>query len=239
MFSETLLETSWAERVRRSWTALTSFGLQAVIIGLLMLIPLLATVGLPLARTVSTPISVTRSDPGPTPHPHPGGRPSGVRIIPYTGRIILPAHLSHWIHNRPDLGEQPTAPSGSDLGSYLPSEPGLSIPINGTRPLIPVAPKSMERAFRKSAILEGSLIRKVEPRYPPLAIVARIQGPVVLEAVISKAGTIENLRLVSGNPMLAGAALDAVSQWRYRPYILNGDVIEVETEITVNFVLGR
>ena len=82
-------------------------------------------------------------------------------------------------------------------------------------------------------------MRKVEPRYPPLAIVARIQGTVVLEAVISKAGTIENLRLVSGNPMLAGAALDAVSQWRYRPYILNGDVIEVETEITVNFVLGR
>jgi protein TonB len=69
--------------------------------------------------------------------------------------------------------------------------------------------------------------------------VARIQGPVVLEAVISKAGKIENLRLVSGHPMLAAAAIDAVSQWRYRPYILNGDEIEVETEITVNFVLER
>ena len=61
----------------------------------------------------------------------------------------------------------------------------------------------------------------------------------VLEAVISKAGSIENLRLVSGHPMLAGAAIDAVSQRRYQPYILNGDVIEVETQITVNFVLGR
>ena len=240
MFSESLLETSWAERVRRSCTALTSFGLQAVILALLMLIPLLATVGLPLARTLSTPISLTRSDPGPTPHPHPGGRASAMRMIHYPGRIILPAHLSTWIHNRPDLADQPMAPSGSELGSYLSSEPGLSIPINGTRPLIiPVAPKSVARAFRKSEILEGSLMRKVEPRYPPLAIVARIQGTVVLEAVISKAGTIENLRLVSGHPMLAGAAIDAVSQWRYRPYLLNGDGIEVETEITVNFVLGR
>ena len=61
----------------------------------------------------------------------------------------------------------------------------------------------------------------------------------VLAAVISKAGTIDDLRLVSGHPLLAKAAIDAVSQWRYRPYILNGDVIEVETQITVNFVLGR
>jgi protein TonB len=200
MFSESLLETSWAERARRRWTALTSFGLQAVIIGLLMLIPLLATVGLPMARTVSTPISLSRSDPGPTPHQ--GGRPSGVRIIPYTGRMMLPAHLSQWIHNGADLAEPPMVPSGSpDLGSYAASEPGLAIPINGTHPLLPLAPKSIERAFRKSEILAGSLIRKVEPRYPPLAMAARIQGPVVLEAVISKAGTIENLRLVSGHPM--------------------------------------
>ena len=240
MFSKSLLETSWAERGRRGWTTLTSFGLEAVILGWLMLIPLLTTVGLPIGRTVSTPISVTRTDPGPTPHPHQGGRPSGVRLIPYTGRLILPAHLSQWIHNGPDLAEQPVAPSdGSDLGSYGPSELGLPIPINGTHSVIPVAPKSIERAFRQSEILAGSLIRKVEPRYPPLAITARIQGPVVLEAVISQAGTIENLRLVSGHPMLAAAAIDAVSQWRYRPYILNGDVIEVETEITVNFVLNR
>jgi protein TonB len=109
----------------------------------------------------------------------------------------------------------------------------------GTHPVIPPAPKPVGTVFRKSEILEGRLLRKVEPKYPPLAIAARIQGPVVLEAVISKAGTMENLRLVSGHPMLAGAAIDAVRQWRYRPYILNGEVIEVETEITVNFVLGR
>ena len=105
--------------------------------------------------------------------------------------------------------------------------------------MILAAPKTITKVFRTSSILQGSLIRKVEPKYPPLAISARIQGPVVLAAVISKAGTIDNLRLVSGHPMLVGAAIDAVSQWRYRPYILNGDVIEVETQITVNFLLGH
>ena len=95
MFSESLLETSWAERGRRGCTALTSFGLQALILGLLMLIPLLTTVGLPLARTVSTPMSVTSRDPGPTPHPHAGGRASAVRMIPYTGRIMAPGYMPH------------------------------------------------------------------------------------------------------------------------------------------------
>jgi protein TonB len=74
--------------------------------------------------------------------------------------------------------------------------------------------------------------------YPPLARTARIQGPVILAAVISKAGAIENLRLISGHPMLVPAAIQAVSQWRYKPYILNDEAIEVETQITVNFVLA-
>jgi protein TonB len=85
---------------------------------------------------------------------------------------------------------------------------------------------------------EGDLIRKVQPSYPPLARSARIQGTVVLQAVISKQGTIENLRLLSGHPMLAPAAIDAVRQWRYRPYILNSEPVEVETQITLNFSLA-
>ena len=88
-------------------------------------------------------------------------------------------------------------------------------------------------------MLEGTLIRRVQPVYPPLARSARIQGSVVLAAVISKTGTIENLTLISGHPMLVPAALQAVSQWRYRPYVLNGEAIEVDTQITVNFILGQ
>jgi protein TonB len=93
-------------------------------------------------------------------------------------------------------------------------------------------------AFRTSTMLQGSLIRRVEPVYPPLARAARIQGPVVLAAIISTAGTIEHLQVLSGHPMLVNAALQAVGQWRYRPYVLNGEVIEVETQITVNFKLN-
>ena len=85
---------------------------------------------------------------------------------------------------------------------------------------------------------EGNLIRKVQPAYPQLARTARIQGSVVLQAVISKEGAIENLKVLTGHPMLVQSAIDAVRQWRYRPYILNGDPIEVETQIVVNFSLA-
>jgi protein TonB len=240
MFAESFLETSWAERGRRGWMTLTSFGLQAVIVGLLLLIPLLTTVGLPSGRTVSTPITLGRRDPGPSPRVH-GGGSRGMRIIPYNGRIMAPGYIPKGIHKGGDVAEQS---SGDDVGTGIVGLPygpdnGIRLPFTEeTRPVMPVAPKPVTKVFRTSSILQGSLIRRVEPTYPPLARQARIQGTVVLVAVISKAGTIDNLRLISGHPMLVPAALDAVSQWRYRPYILNGDVIEVETQITVNFVLG-
>jgi protein TonB len=116
---------------------------------------------------------------------------------------------------------------------------GTFLPISsGTQPAPPPTPAPAVRQFRPSRLLEGSLIRRVQPLYPPLAKSARIQGPVVLAAVISKAGTIEDLQVLSGHPMLVKAALAAVSQWRYRPYVLNNEPIEVETQITVNFILS-
>ena len=86
--------------------------------------------------------------------------------------------------------------------------------------------------------MEGNLILRVQPLYPPLAKQARIQGQVVLRAVISRAGAMENLQVLSGHPMLVQSAIDAVKQWRYRPYSLNGEAMEVETQVTVNFVLS-
>jgi protein TonB len=103
----------------------------------------------------------------------------------------------------------------------------------------PPQPATIKREFKTSSMLEGFLIRRVQPNYPPLARSARIQGPVVVTALISRSGTMENVTAVSGHPMLVQAAVQAVSQWRYRPYILNGEAIEVETQITVNFVLGQ
>src|SRR5207253_9769070 len=98
----------------------------------------------------------------------------------------------------------------------------------------PAASNPTVRAPRISHMMEGNLIRRVQPAYPPLARSARIQGQVVLAAVISKEGMIENLRVLEGHPMPVRAALDAVSQWRYRPYILNNEPVDVETRITVN-----
>ncbi len=87
-------------------------------------------------------------------------------------------------------------------------------------------------------MMEGNLVLRVQPAYPSLARQVRVQGLVVLRAVISRDGTIENLQVLSGHPMLVQAAVDAVRQWRYRPYVLNGEPVEVETEVKVNFILS-
>jgi protein TonB len=91
---------------------------------------------------------------------------------------------------------------------------------------------------RLSRMMEGNLIYRVQPVYPMLAKQARIQGTVLLRAVISREGTIENLQVLSGHPMLVQSAMDAVRQWRYHPYFLDDQPVEVETQVTVNFVLS-
>ena len=94
-----------------------------------------------------------------------------------------------------------------------------------------------QRVRVSQGVSQGLLIRRVQPNYPPLAKQARIQGQVVLQAEISKDGTIQNLQLISGHPMLAPAAIEAVKQWRYKPYLLNGEPVAVETTVLVNFSL--
>jgi len=116
--------------------------------------------------------------------------------------------------------------------------PGIPGSIGPALPVIPVPPKPAARPPRISQMMEGNLIYRVQPNYPALARSARVQGQVVLRAVISRTGAIENLQVLSGHPLLTGAALEAVRQWRYRPYILNGEPVEVETQVTVNFLLA-
>jgi periplasmic protein TonB len=87
--------------------------------------------------------------------------------------------------------------------------------------------------------MAGNLLSRTLPQYPAIPRAAHIQGVVVLQATISKNGSIENLRVVSGPPLLRQAAIDAVQAWRYKPYLLNGDPVEVETTINVVFNLGE
>jgi protein TonB len=86
-------------------------------------------------------------------------------------------------------------------------------------------------------VMQGLIIKKIQPKYPKDARNQRIQGPVLLQAVISETGDVKDIRLVSGHPLLAPAAIDAVKQWKYRPYQLNGKPVEIVTMITLNFQL--
>ena len=108
---------------------------------------------------------------------------------------------------------------------------------NAPTPVVKVAaPKGPARV--SSGVVAGLLISGPHPAYPPIAKAAHVSGTVVLHALISKTGTIEDLKVMSGPQMLTGSAIDAVKQWRYKPYILNGEPTEVETTITVNFNFG-
>jgi TonB family protein len=86
--------------------------------------------------------------------------------------------------------------------------------------------------------MAGEIVTKVAPVYPPEAKAARIQGTVVLHAIIGKDGKIESLHVLSGPPELTQSAMDAVSQWVYKPYLLNGEPTEVDTTITVTYSFG-
>jgi len=243
MFTDSMLETSWAQRIRRSWTTLTSFGLQALIIGLLLLLPLWKTVGLPAVRALATPVSWG----APPPAAPPVRRQHTVTIVQSNladNVLIAPREVPNHIAKieettaPPQMSfDRPGVPGGTGDGSGDGVWKSLNDSLSRTAP--PAVPALVPtRTFRTSSMLEGMLIRRVQPVYPPLARSARIQGPVVLVAIISKAGTIENLHALSGPPMLVPAAIDAVSQWRYRPYLLNSEPVEVETQITVNFLLS-
>jgi periplasmic protein TonB len=108
----------------------------------------------------------------------------------------------------------------------------------GAGPAI-VKPSTPRTLKVSSGVMAGNLLDKTLPQYPAIARAARIQGIVVLQATIAKDGTIQNLRVINGPPMLQQAAMDAVRSWRYKPYLLNGEPVEVETSINVVFNLGN
>ena len=165
-------------------------------------------------------------------HPIGGSEVSGFHVIQPP---IIPAGVKPAIDNF-----APAAPDVNIIGgAYSTSryEVGINNSIGQSLTIVPppLLPPST-RPLPVSHWAEGNLIFRVQPNYPPLARQARIQGTVELRAIISNTGTIENLSVVSGHPMLVRSAVEAVQQWRYRPYLLNGEPIEVETEVTVNFM---
>jgi protein TonB len=239
MFTDTV-NASWDERSRRGLTTLTSLGVQALAVGVLLLLPLLRPTGLPSLRPLATPVSLGQPiEQAPAVRTQLSGNtaaPSDPAAIPFR----MPTRIPNGI---PAPGDD-APPTIGQSGPYIPGAPGQGSPdgvLNsfGTtlRPVMPATPAAAP-PVRISHMDEGDLVRKTLPVYPPLARMARIQGQVVLQAVISKQGAIENLKVLAGHPMLVQAAMDAVRQWRYRPYVLNHEPVEVETQITVNFSLA-
>ena len=123
-------------------------------------------------------------------------------------------------------------------GQVKPSDGAASTSGNGLH--FGPAPKSTapSKVDLPAATADGLLLQKTQPRYPPIARAARISGTVVLQATISNTGSIEDLHVVDGPAMLQQAALDAVKDWRYKPYLVNNQPVEVVTTVNVIFTLG-
>jgi periplasmic protein TonB len=186
--------------------------------------------------------------PPPPPPPPPAATPiKPVKVVQtdiINGELRTPTKIPKKIEMIKEEEAPPPVMSAAGVVGGVPGGvPGgqMGGVIGGIISSTPVAvPKvaTPQRVRVSQGVSQGLLVRKVQPAYPPLARQARIQGAVVLQAEISKDGAIENLRLISGHPMLAPSAIEAVKQWRYKPYFLNGEPVAVETQITVNFTLA-
>jgi periplasmic protein TonB len=244
MFEDSLIESGGRLKTKRGLTTFLSFGLQILLVGVLVLIPLLFTEALPKTQLMTFLVA---PPPPPPPPPPPAATPVKVVKVIQTdivnGQLRTPTKIPEKVQM---IKEEEAPPPVSTMAGVVGGVPGaaggqMGGVIGGIINSTPIAvPKvaTPQRVRVSQGVTQGLLLRKIQPNYPPLARQARIQGSVLLQAEISKDGSIQNLRLISGHPMLAPAAIEAVKQWKYKPYILNGEPVEVETQITVNFTLA-
>ncbi len=237
MFEQSLMQLSSDNTSRKRLTVLVSYLLEGLVV--------LSLLSFPLVRTDAIALNDT-----PTAHPPTRYVPQHVDLVstPTSSRTTprqapinvfqFPAHIPRNIDRTPD-------PSTSEIAA-----PSDGIPVTDPREQNAVLQSMLHSPAtnpihhptlvpRPSRAEESLLVRQIKPAYPPLALQARIEGPVVLQAVIARDGTIQHLEVVSGHPLLVRAAVDAVRQWRYRPFLLDGDPVEVETQITVNFTMSH
>lgn len=239
MFEDSLIESGGKLKTKRGMTSTVAFVFEAILIGIMVLIPLLFTEALPKAQLM---MSLTAPPPPPPPPPP----PAVVHIVKQVQTNLINDQLRTptKIPKKIEMIKEDAAPPPMTAGVVggISNGPGqVGGVIGGIISSTPVAVPKVAAPTRirvSQGVTQGLKIRDVKPNYPPLARQARIQGSVLLQAVISKDGSIEGLKVISGHPMLIPAALDAVKQWKYKPYILNGEPVEVDTQITVNFTLG-
>jgi protein TonB len=245
MFEDSLIESGNKLKTKRGVTTVFSFLLQMFLLGILILIPLIYTDALPKQQLMTFLVA---PPPPPPPPPPPAAAP--VKVVRQVqsdlvnGQLRTPTKIPQKVQMiKEEEAPPPEMATGGVVGGVPGGVPGgqMGGVIGGIISSTPVAvPKvaTPQRVRVSLGVSQGLLIKKVQPNYPPLARQARIQGTVLLQAEISKDGAIENLRLISGHPMLAPAAIEAVKQWRYKPYMLNGEPVAVETQVQVNFTLS-
>ncbi len=249
MFEDALMD----DRIKNNsrWSVVISTVMQLFLVGVFLLIPLLNYYELPAADFVS----FLTAPPPPPPPPPPPAATVKIKEVPRefdTGALTQPVAIPD---NVAIIEEDISSPSagiagvvggvpggsiggsiGGVLGSIISSAPTVAPP---PPPPPPVKKKAPPKRIRVGGnVAKARLTRQVRPQYPPLARQARIQGTVKLSAIISKNGSIQKLEVLSGHPLLVPSALAAVKQWRYRPTLLNGEAVEVLTNIDVNFTLS-
>jgi periplasmic protein TonB len=241
MFEDALMESSNRIKTRsRYWSFLAVFINCGVLIALIIW-PLLHPDALPVQMMAA--LLVAPSPPPPAPLPQVPQPRLQARSELLDNQIHAPSKIPQDIKLDEKVAPSPPSMIGvigadgmadgrrggslDDLFSRL-----------GAGPTV-VKPSPARTLSISSGVMAGNLLEKTVPQYPAIARAARIQGTVVLLATIAKDGTIQNLRAINGPPMLQQAALDAVRSWHYKPYLLNGEPVEVETTINVVFNLGN
>lgn len=249
IFADSILEFG-VQRKRKFFATTTSFVVNILVIVVMLLIPLAFTEQLPRAQLLTFLVA-----PPPPPPPPPPAAEQMQRVVKQiqtdmlnNGELRTPSKIPQKVQMIKEEEAPPPMPAGGGVVGGVPGGiPGgqlggvIGSVISSTNSLAAVpkfVPVTPQRIRISQGVTKGLLIHRQEPVYPPLARAARVQGEVVLSAVIDINGQIQNLQLVSGHPMLVPSAITAVKQWRYKPYLLNGQPVEVETTITVIFSLS-
>ena len=237
MFAESLLESSPRFGHRAGWTKLTSLLLQCLAIAAVLAIPLFHVERL---QVIPPPPSIRlTSVQQPVMTPEASRLSRGAESAP-SYIILQPPSIPSTVARVNDRNE--AGPDVPAVGPICVTNCGAGFPlanIVSSGPMNIPHPAPPTRPVHVSEMQLGTLMRKVLPEYPAIAKQIRLQGAVVLLATIAKDGHVEHVQPVSGPAMLVGAARRAVEQWQYRPYILNHQPVEVQTQITVNFVLNQ
>jgi protein TonB len=226
--------------------------IEVIIIGVMVLVPLIYTQALPKAQLMT----FLAAPPPPPPPPPPPAAAAPVPRVTHRVSVedimraptVIPRTIAQ-VKDEPEplpsagvgvVGGVPGGVPGGQMGGVLGGVIG-GVLSAATPPPPPPPPKAQApKRIRVGGQVESAkLIFQPKPEYPPLAKMARIQGTVRLDAVISKDGTIQDLKVISGHPLLSKSALEAVQRWRYQPTLLNGEAVEVATEIDVNFTLAE